>query len=371
MEVFIGMKRVLLIGNNDGGLYKFRYELIQLLLNQKYEVFISTPYGEYIPILKKMGCQYIELEYNRAGKNLLKEIRLLVAYYHFIKKKKFDVVLLYTIKPTLYAGFICRLKKIPYIVNITGLSTILVDTKILKNICFILYKRVLKHSNIVFFQNQSNMDLFIKKKAVSGKIKLIPGSGVNLKEHKYETYTENRILKILYVGRVTKVKGIDELFKAIELLNRNSNDLVFEIIGECDTFYEKKLKSMHKQKQLIYYGTCPNPHDYMKNAQAVIMPSYGEGMSNVLLEASACGRPILASNVPGCREILIEGITGFSFEPHNVNSLLDAIHKFCEISKDQREQMGINGRKHVEKNFSREIIIKEYMKEIKKICEGK
>lgn len=362
------MKKILLIGNNDVGLYKFRCELIQRLLDKNYKVFISTPYGKYISKLEKMGCRYIALEYNRAEKNPLKELKLLIAYHHLIAKDTYDAVLLYTIKPTLYAGLICRIKKIPYLVNITGLSAVLVDTKILKNLCFILYRLVMKHANMVFFQNQSNLDLFTKRNIVSKNKKLIPGSGVNLKEHTYETYTEERKLKILYVGRITKVKGMDEWLEAIELSKEKWSDFVFEMIGECDSYYQEKIQNLHAKKKIIYYGICENPHEYMKKAQAVIMPSYGEGMSNVLLEASACGRPILASNVPGCREILIEGVTGLSFEPHSVKSIMEALQKFRNLSSEQRKQMGIKGREHVENHFSREIIVNEYMKEIEKIC---
>lgn len=362
------MKKILLLENNDLGLYKRRRELIQQLLDKKYKVFISTPYGEYIPLLENMGCSYIEIEYNRAGKNPLKELQLLSAYHRLIRKGNFDMVLLYTIKPTLYAGLICRIKKIPYLTNITGLSAIVTDTKILKHFCFILYRLVLKHSNMVFFQNKSNLELFVKKGIVTHNGKLIPGSGVNLKEHTYETYIEEETLRILYVGRIAKVKGMDEWIDAMELLNEQYNDLIFEIVGECDKPYQEKIQHLHEQKKLIYYGVSPTPHEYMKRTHAVIMPSYGEGMSNVLLEAAACGRPILASDVPGCREIVIDGVTGFRFEPHSVNSILDAIKKFRKLSKEQRKQMGTMGREHVVKHFSREIVIDEYMKEIGKVC---
>lgn len=137
------MKKVLLIGNDAMGLYKFRRELIQRLLDERYKIFISTPYSDYIPVLEKMGCRYIALDYNRAGTNPLKELRLLAAYSRMIQKNRFDAVLLYTIKPTLYAGLICRMRKIPYLVNITGLSAVLTDARILKHICFALYRPVL------------------------------------------------------------------------------------------------------------------------------------------------------------------------------------------------------------------------------------
>lgn len=365
------MKKVLLIGNNATGLYKFRNELIQRLLTENYQVFFSTPYNDYIPLLEKMGCTYIRLEYNASGKNPLQELKLMRDYHQRIKQCGCDIALLYTIKPTLYAGLVCRRLSIPYIANITGLSPVLSEPGFLKNICFFLHKFVLKRADMVFFQNQSNMDLFVKRHAVSNRIKLIPGSGVNLQEHKYERYTEDGKLRILYVGRIVKVKGIDELLEAIEILNSKYNDLIFEMVGSCHSDYQEKIDHMHNKKQIIFHGARMNPHEYMKKAQAVIMPSYSEGMSNVLLEASACGRPILASDVQGCREIVVNGVTGIKFEPHSVNSIVEAIEKFRSLSKEQREQMGTEGRKHVENNFSREIVVNAYMNEIEKICEEK
>lgn len=362
------MKKILLIGNNDTGLYKFRLELMQRLLDEQYRVYVSTPYGGYIPELEKMGCRYIPLEYDRAGKDPLAELKLLAAYSHMIGKGRFDAVLLYTIKPTLYAGLVCRMRKAPYLANITGLSTVLVDTKVLSSVCFALYRLALKTADMVFFQNRANMDLFVKRKAVPGRRKLIPGSGVNLSQHPYEAYAEDGRLRILYLGRITKVKGMDEWLEAVRLLQGRQEGLAFEMAGECDGAYKEQIEHMQSQGMLTYHGVCRDPHQYMKAAQAVIMPSYGEGMSNVLLEASACGRPILASNVPGCSEILIEGVTGLGFEPHSVSGIVEAVGKFRALSKEQREQMGREGRRHVERHFSRDIIVDAYMKEIRKIC---
>lgn len=363
------MNTVLLIGNDDQGLYKFRRELIAELLNNGYSVDISTPYGPYIPMLQDCGCNFIPLEFNRRGKNPLGELRLLIKYGKLIKKKKYCVVLLYTIKPTLYGGLICRIRRIPYIANVTGLSPALAGSELLKRLCFIVYRSALKRVNVLYFQNKQNLEVFKENRVTAQKVKLIPGSGVNLQEHKYEEYTEGEEIKILYVGRITKVKGMDEWLRAISILNEKKKNLVFEFIGECFEPYKEEIERLHSEKKIIYYGKSKNPHEYMKNAQAVIMPSYGEGMSNVLLEASACGRPILASAVPGCKEILVDGVTGIEFQPHSVESILEAVDRFLCLTREQRRQMGLNGREHVEKYFSRDIVVEEYMKEIKKICE--
>lgn len=357
--------KVLIIGNYDEGLYKFRLELIQKLLAENHEVVVSTPYGEYIPKLQALGCVYQDIEYNRAGKNIFAEIRLLHNYRKLLKADKYDMVLLYTIKPTLYAGLICRQRKIPFIVNITGLSPALTRSELLSELCFMLYRKVLRHAKVVFFQNKENMELFERKKTLQNNARLIPGSGVNLMQHTLEKYEESDILQVLFVGRITKVKGIEELFEAIEIAHDKELPMKFAFVGMCDSVYEDRIHNMDAEGKLKYYGRQDNVHQFMKESQAVIMPSYGEGMSNVLLEASACGRPVLASDVTGCRDIVREGETGYLFETHSGQAIVEAFEKLLALTKQQREQMGVNGRIYVEKNFSRKIVVDEYMKQIK------
>lgn len=364
------MKRVMLIGNFDEGVYKFRKELIEELLKFNCEVVICTPYGAYIPLLEEMGCQYEKIEYNRAGKNPLKELELLIRYHKLLKKENIDVVLLYTIKPTLYAGIVCRLKNIPFLVNITGLSPAITNSSILRKMSFFVYRRVLKHAKMVFFQNADNLKLFKEQRTLKENYKQIPGSGINLKEHIYEKYESGEKIRILYVGRITKVKGIDELLEAIEDIMSKDNRYMFEFIGMCDEVYKEKIQDLQEQGKLLYYGVCKEPHEYIKQVHAVIMPSYGEGMSNVLLEASACGRPILASNVTGCKEIVLDGKTGFLFEAHSTAAILKALERLAQLSDSQREEMGKYGCEYVRENYSREIIIESYMDEIKKIFGG-
>ncbi len=357
-----------MIGNDSSGMYNFRQELMQRLLDEGYCVAFSVPYGEYVSSLKEMGCEYVPIEYDRSGKKPLKELKLITDYRRLLKKGTYDAVLLYTIKPTLYAGFWCRMRKIPYLVNITGLSPAVTEYPLLRMFCFMLYRFVLKRAEMVFFQNEQNRYMFEKAKAVGLQTRLLPGSGVNLNKHRYEEYTESGLLRILYVGRIFKLKGISEWLDAIHTLQKQNAGLIFEFVGECDEEYKDVIAKLNRNGKIRYYGVSRNPHEYMKRAQAVIMPSYSEGMSNVLLEASACGRPILASRVQGCREILVEGVTGFGFEPHSSKSILEAVRKFLELTCEERRQMGRKGRRYVEKHFSRELIIEAYMQEIKKIC---
>ena len=259
---------------------------------------------------------------------------------------------------------------ISYIENITGLGAVNEKTGLLKKILIKLYKIALKKSSCVFFQNKSNMDFLLGLGAVKNNYRLIPGSGVNLTENKFEKYLEDdNVVRFLFAGRVYKIKGIDELLEAIKIIKSKYNNIYFDIVGFAEKDYDNSLLwQLHKNNMLVYHGYKEeNVHEFIKNSHAVILPSYSEGMSNILLESAACGRPILASNIPGCKEICEDGVTGFLFKPKSVESLVEAIEKFLKLPYGKKIEMGKAGRKKVEKEFDRNLVIDAYIQEINKI----
>lgn len=356
------LKKILILANNDVGLYNFRKELIEELLKEN-EVHISLPYGKKVEPLKEMGCHFIETQVDRRGTNIIKDGKLLVNYIKTIRKINPDVVLTYTIKPNIYGGIACSVLKIPFLVNITGIGSGFANGGFLSKLTTFLYKISLKKASCVFFQNRENKKLFDDKRLYGGKSVLIPGSGVNLQAHSFEEYIQTEKPEILYVGRIMKEKGMDEFINAAEAFVGKS--IQFSVVGMYDdAAYKEKIE---KENIIKFYGQQTDVHSFMKNAQAVIMPSYHEGMSNVLLEASACGRVCLCSDIPGCREIVDDGETGFLFEAKNSESLIEAVEKFIALTDEEKIQMGINARKKVEKEFDRNIVIDAYIKEIDSI----
>ena len=363
------MRKILILGNNDMGLYRFRKELISELINMNYEVYFSVPNGPYVSKIELGGAVYKQLNFDSAGTNPISELKLLKQYGRLVQEVRPDVVLTYTLKPSLYAGIQCKKYKIAYIINITGISPVILDRKPLGRAVLRIYKGILNRAVTVFFQNRANYELF-EKAGVKGNSIIIPGSGVNLTEHRYEDYKKYDKVRILFVGRVVELKGITELLQAIELVQSKRDDVEFRIVGPCDNEYLEKLERMQKEGKLIFYGMQDGVHSFVDECNALILPSHSEGMANVLLEAAASGRPVLASDIPGCRETFEEGLTGFGFEKGNVNSIVRAIIKFCDLSFEAQKQMGIEGRKHVEEKFSRRIIIDKYIEEISKVLGG-
>lgn len=361
------MKKVLILANSASGLYDFRNELLLKLL-ESYEVHVSLPDAEKVPQLAIEGCQIHHTPIDRRGVNPVKDMSLLFSYWKLISKIKPDVVLTYTIKPNIYGNLCCRLKRIPYIANITGLGSVFENGGMVQKIVVLLYKLSLKKASCIFFQNKKNQEIFEQHGIYGRKARLVPGSGVNLDRHTFEEYSSKEEKMIfLYVGRVMKEKGIEELLYAAKVLCEENPQVIFRLVGNYEEDYKDIVEQYEKQGILELIGYQKEIHPYYKEAAAVLMPSYHEGMSNVILEASATGRPVLASDIPGCQEGFEDGITGFGFPPRDKEALLEALRKFVKLSEDERAQMGKKARAKMEREFDRKQVVNAYVEEIKGI----
>jgi len=359
------VRKILILANNDIGLYKFRRELIEELLKE-YKVYISLPRGEYVKELIDMGCDFIDTQISRRGTNPIADFRLMIDYYRILRFIKPDIVLTYTIKPNVYGGIICRATKTPYISNITGLGTAVENGGILQAITLTLYKLALKKSKCVFFQNTENADFMISRNIIKGKSRTIPGSGVNLSQFEILEYPSDESINFVFISRVMRQKGIEQYIEAAEYIKKKYSNVQFHILGFCEEAYEKRLNKLHEQGIIQYHGLQNDVREFHKISHCTIHPTYyPEGMSNVLLESAASGRPIITTNRSGCREILDHGINGYFVEQQNSQDLIEKVERFLELSNEEKRIMGIASREKVEKNFDRQIVINAYKEEIK------
>ncbi len=363
--------RILILANSDGGLYSFRKKLLEELVERGYEVFIACPKGKFYENILQMGCKIVETATDRRGTNPIKDLKLLSAYKKIIKSVKPFVVLTYTIKPNIYGGLACRKTKTPYLTNITGLGTSIENPGLLQKLVLWLYKKGLKKAECVFFQNQYNLDFLTSKKIVKSRTVLLAGSGVDLEQHPYIDYPESdEEVNFISAMRVMKDKGIMELLDSAKEIKKEYPFVKFTLIGGVDEEkYKEMLEEAGKEGYLEYLGFRKDVDALISASHAMIIPSYHEGMCNSLLEAAACGRPVLATTVPGCRETFDEGVSGFGFSARSAESLTQAIKKFLELSLEDKKQMGLNGRKKMEEEFDRKKVVQTYLEEIEKVRE--
>lgn len=373
---------VALITNNDDDVYCFRLELIKDLIYSGYEMLISCPDGPKFELMRDISYRYDNPVIDRRGTNVIADAKLLIHYFKLFKKEKPDVVLTYTAKPNVYAGMAARMLKIPYINNVTGLGSVLNKTGAMKAFIMRLFKKAYRGAACVMFQNSTNMKLALDSGMINGEYRLIPGSGVDLDRFPVQPYPEggngrngNTVI-FNYIGRILHDKGVDDYIEAAKAIREKYPKTEFNLIGfiePTESHYEAELKELEEKNIVCYRGSQKDVRPFIARAHAIIHPStYGEGMSNVLLENASSGRPIITTNNPGCRETVNDGESGYIYQGGNVSELISTIEKFLlENSNEQRKAMGIAGRKKVEAEFSRKIVVNAYQEEIKRILDAK
>lgn len=359
-------KKVLFLVNHDVVIYNFRLELVEKLIEEGYDVYISSPYGERIDDLIKLGCHYYEIVIDRHGMNPLKETKLLNDYCKLIKVIQPDIILGYTIKPNIYGAIAAQRKNIPFVANITGLGTAVENAGLKQKILIQLYKLAFRKVQRVFFQNEENRKFFLDNGIAIGKHALLPGSGVNLKRFPLLKYPEDdKIIRFAFISRIMKEKGIDQYLEAAKKIKEKYPNTEFHICGFCEKEYEGQLEELNNNGTVIYHGMIRNVSDFLTNIHCVVHPTYyPEGISNVLLEACASGRSIITTNRSGCREIVDDGVNGYMIPQKDSGALIEAIEKFIHLSEDEKRSMGVEGRYKVEQQFDRQIVVDAYMKEI-------
>lgn len=351
----------------DITLLYFRQELIDELIKRKYKVYVSFPKSKNVEVFEKKGCMFIDTPMDRHGINPFKDIKIIFKYLKIIKEIKPDYVLTYTIKPNIYGGIACRIRKTKQIANITGLGTAMENKGILQKIAILLHKIGLKKVKCCFVQNTENLEFLKKHKIAKNKLKLIPGSGVNLDKFKLLDYPkESEPIEFLFISRIMKEKGIDQYLETAEYIKSKYNNTKFHILGFCEQEYNEKLNELQHKNIIEYHGRQDNITPFMQKASCVIHPTYyPEGMSNVLLEACASGRPIITTNRAGCREIVDDDVNGYVIKEKDSKDLIEKVEKFINLSNEEKKQMGLAGRRKVEKEFDRNIVVQAYMNEIR------
>lgn len=376
---------IALLTNNDDDVYCFRLELIRALLDAGYRMLISCPDGPKFEMMEAEGLRkdqafiYDDPPIDRRGTNLISDARLMLHYRKLFVRYRPAVVLTYTAKPNVYASLVARRLRIPVINNITGLGSVVNESAARQKLIMRLFKAAYRGSACIMFQNSANMALAKARGWVKGDYRLIPGSGVALDRYPVQDYPEGgdgisgETVVFNYIGRILKDKGVDDYIEAARRIKAKYPKTEFNMLGfiePTENHYEAELEELGRQGIVLYRGSQKDVKPWIKRAHGIIHPStYGEGMSNVLLENASSGRLIITTDNPGCRETVDDGVSGFIYHGGDVEQLVEKIETVVrDMPNSARRQMGLEGRKKVEREFSREVVIKAYLDEIGKLA---
>ena len=359
----IYMRKILILANNDVGLYKFRKELIEELLREN-EVYISLPYGEMVQPLIDMGCHFTDTPVDRRGINPVTDLKLLRSYSRLFRKVDPDLILTYTIKPNIYGGFIAGMKNITYAVNITGLGTAFQSNGLLRKFIVFLYKAALRKVKTVFFENEENRNIFVEEKIIhKERTCVLNGAGVDLEEYPFTEYpSQDRPIRFLFIGRIMKEKGIDELLYAAERIRMECAEIQIDIVGPMEDDYREIIDKSAEKGIINYYGFQTDVKPFIRRCHCFVLPSYHEGMANTLLECASMGRPLITSDIPGCREAVHD--SGYLCKVRDRDDLYEKMRKFIEADYEERKKMGINSRRHMEEVFDKRKVVEKTVKEL-------
>ncbi len=362
------MRKILILSNHFATVYKFRKELMESLVEKGYEVVVSLPKSDDNEELKLLGVRVVETYVDRKSMNPIKDIKLMMDYLKLIKAEKPDIAIGYTIKPNIYGGMACRIRKTPFIANVTGLGSAYYKGGILKTIVSTLYKVGLKKAKAVFFENVANAQVMIDDKTITEKQAVVMnGAGVNLDRFSFsEMPRDDEGTKFLFVGRVMEEKGVNELFEAIKKIKEEDIKAEFGFLGWFEEDYSQIIKDLEAKDYIKYYGYQKDVVKFMRQSHCIVLPSYHEGMANVLLEGASIGRALIASDIHGCKESIIDGVSGFTCRVKDSGDLYDKIRDFCEMSYEEKAKMGRCGREHMEDVFDKKKVVELTIEEIER-----
>ena len=358
-------KSILFLAQHFITLYSFRRELIERLCKEGHEVYLSLPESDDNKYFEDLGCKIVPTEIDRRGVNPIKDLKLISFYKRMIPIVNPDIIFSYTIKPNVY-GCMASNGKYKQVCNVTGTGGTFLEDNLVAKICRVLYRHTVKKCYKVFFQNTGDRDMFIKNGMVKDNWDMLPGSGVNLEQFSVVPLPEGNEVNFIFIGRVMKLKGIDEFLEAARRTKEKYPNTNFYIAGFIEEGeYKEKVASFGNA--VVPLGFVKDITGEIKKCHCTILPSHGgEGVPNVLLESAAMGRICIGSKIPGTEDVIDDGRTGYLFEAGNVESLVEAIDKVMRLNDEQMTEMGLAGRSKVENEFNREIVIRKYFDEVEK-----
>ncbi len=365
------IRRIILSGNTAWGMYNFRSSLLSHLVSLGYEVYVAAPYDNiYFDKLEKLGCTVFNLPINAKGTNPLEDIKLIARYYRIFRKIHPDISLTYTIKPNIYGSIAAQITKTHHMPITTGLGYVFLNSGITSFVAKALYKIAFAKADSVLFLNNDDMEIFKSLHLLaSNKAVRLYGEGVDIDKFYFtpkENFSKDNVTFLL-IGRMLYDKGIREYVEAAKLIKKRYKKVTFKLLGAIwegnpSSITHQQIETWEKLGYVDYLGETSDVRPFIEDADCVVLPSYREGIPCTLMEASSMGRPLIATDVPGCNEVLEDNYNGFICNVKSSISLANQMEHFLKLSFDEKLRLGRNGRLLMEKKFCIERIISQYDK---------
>ncbi|WP_198032254.1 MULTISPECIES: glycosyltransferase family 4 protein [unclassified Mesorhizobium] len=367
--------KIIISINTSWNVVNFRKGLIEGLRSHGYDIVIAAPRDEYSSLISAMGCRYVELEMDNSGMSPLRDMALLWRFWLLLRHERPLAFVGFTIKPNVFGSIAANLNGVPVINNISGLGTAFVRGGLLLRIAKALYRVALARSKMVFFQNDDDRTLFVIGNLVrKEQTGLLPGSGIDLVRFtpSSEARTGPGAIVFLLVARLLWDKGVGEFIEAARLVRQKMPGVRFQLLGFLDVenrtaVSRQQVEQWVSEGLIEYLGTTDDVRPFLRAADCVVLPSYREGTPRSLLEAAAMGKPLITTDVPGCREVVDHAVNGFLCKVKDHDDLASKMIEFAMMDDASRGRMGVEGRNKVERQFSETIVIAKYMQQIEEL----
>ena len=363
-------KAIVIAANSAWNLVNFRGNIIAALQQRGYRLVAIAPRDAHHDQLATMGVEFHALDFRSAGISPLEDARLFLRYLALLLKIRPALFLGYTIKPNVYGSLAARLLGIPVINNVSGLGTAFIKQGLITRVATFLYRLAFRRSATVFFQNEEDRDQFVAARMVAaGQARLLPGSGVDLDRFSPAPLPDGDPFRFLLIARLLWDKGIQEYADAARIVRRRHPDARFQILGFADVdnrtaVPRATLEQWIEEGLIEHLGAADDVRPFIAASDCVVLPSYREGLPRSLLEASAMARPIVATDVPGVRDVVDDQVTGLLCEVRSAPSLAEAMLSMMALSPADRRAMGQAGRERVERHFGIEEVTRRYLEAV-------
>ncbi|MEX3011469.1 glycosyltransferase family 4 protein [Hoeflea sp. TYP-13] len=358
--------RILLTVNASWNIVNFRRGLVEDLLQCGHQVTVLAPPDHCSAALVDMGCRFIPLNMDVKGLSALKDLRLLLEFRRVFHRENPDVILGFTVKNNVFGAMAARLLGIAFVPNVTGLGTAFLSDGLLRTVAELLYRVAFRKAPVVFFQNSDDRGMFLQRGLVKEQqARLLPGSGIDLEYFSPLPPPASHGLVFLMIARLIKDKGLLEFVEAARRMKRAFPHARFQVLGAIGAenrgaFSAECVASWQREGIIEHLGQSADVRRHIAKADCVVLPSYREGAPRALIEAAAMARTIITTDVPGCRAVLDDGVTGFLCKARCANSLAEACERFANLTQAGREAMGMAGRIKMEREFDQAFVIDAY-----------